>query len=196
MATPADRVGADTTQDRPLRADARRNRAHILDVARDAFAGEGLSVPVQEIARRAGVGTGTVSRHFPTKEALFVAVLSDRFTRHVQRAHALADTAEPGEAFLSYFAFLVQEAALDRGLADAMRGAGFDFASITADPARDVPGALRELLLRAQKSGGVRADIDMADVSAMLIGCLSRAADDAGRRRVVEVVLAGLRAAG
>ncbi|MEV1005787.1 TetR/AcrR family transcriptional regulator [Streptomyces sp. NPDC049881] len=196
MATPTDHAEPDTTQGRPLRADARRNRAHILDTARDAFATEGLSVPVQEIARRAGVGTGTVSRHFPTKEALFVAVLSDRFARYVERARALADSAEPGEAFLAYFTFLVREGAVDRGLADALKGAGFDCASITADPDRDVLGWLYELLLRAQESGAVRPGIDMADINAMLVGCLSRPDDGDGRSRVIGIVTAGLRAAG
>jgi len=61
-----------------LRADARRNRARVMEVAAEIFTTEGLSVPVHEIARRAGVGTGTVSRHFPTKEHLFAAILRDR----------------------------------------------------------------------------------------------------------------------
>jgi len=60
--------------DRPLRADAARNRARVLEVAYDTFAAEGLSVPIDEIARRAGVGAGTVYRHFPTKDDLFLAV--------------------------------------------------------------------------------------------------------------------------
>ena len=73
-----------------LRADAQRNRARVLEVAAEIFAAEGLSVPVHEIARRAGVGTGTVSRHFPTKEELFAAVLLDRMRQLTGQADALA----------------------------------------------------------------------------------------------------------
>src|SRR5215471_15217834 len=76
---------------RTPRADARRNRSRVLEAAIAAFAAEGLSVPVHEIARRAGVGTGTVSRHFPTKESLFEAVFLDRMERLADRAHVLAE---------------------------------------------------------------------------------------------------------
>ena len=68
--------------DRPLRADAARNRARVLEVAYDTFAAEGLSVPIDEIARRAGVGAGTVYRHFPTKDDLYRAVVEDRHQQH------------------------------------------------------------------------------------------------------------------
>ena len=68
-----------------MRADAARNRARVLEVAYETFAAEGLSVPIDEIARRAGVGAGTVYRHFPTKEALFPAVIDDRVRRHGRR---------------------------------------------------------------------------------------------------------------
>ena len=70
---------------RPMRADAARNRARVLEVAYETFAAEGLSVPIDEIARRAGVGAGTVYRHFPTKEALFAAVIDDRVQGHRRR---------------------------------------------------------------------------------------------------------------
>ena len=66
---------------KPLRADAARNRARVLEIAYETFAAEGLSVPIDEIARRAGVGAGTVYRHFPTKEALFRAVVESRMRR-------------------------------------------------------------------------------------------------------------------
>lgn len=74
--------------DRRVRADAARNRARVLEVAYQTFAADGLSVPVDEIARRAGVGAGTVYRHFPTKEALFQAVIADRMHRIIDKGHA------------------------------------------------------------------------------------------------------------
>ncbi|HEX4865705.1 MAG TPA: helix-turn-helix domain-containing protein, partial [Acidimicrobiales bacterium] len=81
-----------------LRADARRNRELILAAADKAFAEEGLGVPVDEIARRAGVGAGTLYRHFPTKEALFEAVLVAHLDGITERARALAEREDPDEA--------------------------------------------------------------------------------------------------
>jgi len=86
-----------------LRADAARNRAAILETAYEVFAEQGLAVPIDEIARRAGVGAGTVYRHFPTKDALFRAIVVDRVERMVEHAEGLAAEREPGEAL---FAFL------------------------------------------------------------------------------------------
>ena len=76
---------------RPLRADAARNRARVLEVAYETFAAEGLSVPIDEIARRAGVGAGTVYRHFPTKEDLFQAVVESRMQHIIDAGRALLD---------------------------------------------------------------------------------------------------------
>src|ERR1700753_10085 len=81
---------------RTLRADAARNRARVLEVAYETFAAEGLAVPIDEIARRAGVGAGTVYRHFPPKEALFAAVIDDRIHAMVENGRSLLDTVGPG----------------------------------------------------------------------------------------------------
>ena len=85
-----------------LRADARRNRARVLEAAAHLFATEGLSVPVQQIAQHAGVGTGTVSRHFPTKESLFEAILAHRMGDLVNYADHLSNTQPAGAAFFSF----------------------------------------------------------------------------------------------
>src|SRR6202011_5302498 len=119
---------------RPLRADAVRNRARLLEVAYETFAAEGLSVPIAEIARRAGVGAGTVYRHFPTKEALFQAVIEDRMRRLGDDVHALLESAGPGEALFSFLRSLVlQWGATDRGLVDAPAGLGIDIPSAAPD---------------------------------------------------------------
>ncbi|MBV2367169.1 TetR/AcrR family transcriptional regulator; helix-turn-helix transcriptional regulator [Streptomonospora sp. NEAU-YY374] len=187
-----------------MRADARRNRARVLEVANAVFAAEGLSVPVHEIARRAGVGTGTVSRHFPTKEALFAAVLADRLERYAARADELAEADDPGAAFFAFFAFLVEEGALDRGLTDALVGSGIDKSALSAQ-GRGVMGALGRLLTRAQQAGAVRGDVGITEVRSLLVGCLSRRAgredgadgeDAEAGRRMVAVVRDGLRARG
>lgn len=178
-----------------MRADAQRNRARVLEVAADIFAAEGLSIPIHEIARRAGVGTGTVSRHFPTKESLFQAVLLDRMEHLVRLAGALTENEEPGEAFFAFFSLMIEEGAANRGVVDALAGAGFDFQATAADSAYDVMGAWRRLLERAQQAGAVRADTNLADVKALLAGCLGRerdAPDPAARARMLAIVRAGL----
>jgi AcrR family transcriptional regulator len=178
---------------RGLRADARRNRAKVLAVAAEVFASEGLSVPVHEIARRAGVGTGTVSRHFPTKESLFAAVLLDRMAWLAGRAGELAGTADPGEAFRTYFRLLLGEAAAHRGLAEALAGTGYDVEAAGAEAGHDPSGALRDLLAEAQRAGAIRADVTYPDVKALLNGCLTGEGGGADRDRLAEVVVRGLR---
>jgi AcrR family transcriptional regulator len=189
--TTADAGGAG----RALRADARRNRARVLEVAAEAFATDGLSVPVHEIARRAGVGTGTVSRHFPTKQALFAAILLGRMEQLTGQADALAQGEDPGAAFFVFFATLVHAGAANRGLAEALAGAGYDLDAAAARAGYDLPGRLGDLLARAQRAGAVRDDVDYADVKALLAGCLARegGSDDAALDRVIAVVCEGLR---
>ena len=98
--TPADSA---TVAGRPLRADARRNRARVLEVAQQVFAEEGLAVPIDEIARRAGVGVGTVYRHFPTKDALFEAIIVERLCAVGEAARELARRPGAGRAFFGFF---------------------------------------------------------------------------------------------
>jgi AcrR family transcriptional regulator len=181
---------------RPLRADARRNRARILEVAVEAFAADGLSVPVQEIARRAGVGTGTVSRHFPTKEALFEAILLGRAGQLVDEATRLARSDDPGAAFFEFFTLVIAEGTANLGMAEALAGAGFDLETSTKRGGADVLGALNDLLVRAQQAGAVRADVDAMDVKALISGCLARAprtTDFAARDRMISIARQGLR---
>jgi AcrR family transcriptional regulator len=183
---------------RPMRADARRNRERILKVAFDTFAAEGLSVPVQEIARRAEVGTGTVSRHFPTKESLFEAVVLDRAAGLAEQAARLAAQDDPGPAFFEYFALLIAEGAANLGMAEALMGAGYDLDAACLSDGIDLKGALNNLLVSAQRAGAVRADVNHDDVKALMTSCLSRAAsaqDDPGAcDRMVAIATAGLRA--
>src|SRR5436189_3893468 len=105
-----------TSRTRPLRADAARNRARVLKVAYQTFAAEGLAVPIDEIARRAGVGAGTVYRHFPTKEELYRAVIEDRLSRIVDDGRALLASQDPGQALFGFLRSMVlQWGATDRG---------------------------------------------------------------------------------
>jgi AcrR family transcriptional regulator len=181
---------------RPLRADARRNRARLLEVAYQVFAAEGLAVPIDEIARRAGVGAGTVYRHFPTKEALFQAIVVDRVDRLVEQAHALAGSADPGEAFFGYFLALVEEGASNRVLSDAMAGGAFDLETAAPGAEERLRAAFGELLKAAQQAGAVRPDIDVSDVKALLVGCdamVRYRGDPAAAHRLATIAFDGLR---
>jgi AcrR family transcriptional regulator len=182
--------------DRPMRADAARNRARVLEVAYDTFAAEGLSVPIDEIARRAGVGAGTVYRHFPTKEELFRAVVEDRIRRVIDEGRALLAAGDPGEALFTFLrAMVLRWGATDRGLAEALSGFGIDIKTAMPEAEDDLLGLFSDLLRAAQTAGTVRADVDVPDVKALLVGCNAmQASNPDAAERLTEVVLDGLRA--
>jgi AcrR family transcriptional regulator len=187
-------------QTRPLRADARRNRDRVLEAARAAFGAEGSDVSLDEIARRAGVGAGTVYRHFPTKEALFEAVVFDRIGELVEEARALLDDLDPGSAFWSFVERLAREGALKRDLVEALAHEGIHLQLGEAPIVTALMDVLAELLRRAQRAGAVRSDISVDDVLAVLTGaayaiCHSRA-DDERTRRLLAILYDGLRADG
>lgn len=180
---------------RPMRADAARNRARVLEVAYETFAAEGLGVPIDEIARRAGVGAGTVYRHFPTKEDLFRAVIEDRINHIVADGRAVLASGDPGEALFTFLRSMVLRwGATDRGLADALAGVGIDIKDAVPDAEEAFLSLLSELLRAAQTAGTVRRDVDVPDVKAIVVGCQAMQAyrPDAAAR-LTEVVLDGLR---
>jgi AcrR family transcriptional regulator len=182
--------------DRPLRADAARNRARVLEVAYETFAAEGLSVPIDEIALRAGVGAGTVYRHFATKEELFRAVIEDRIHRIVDEGRTLLESGDPGEGLFTFLRSMVlQWGATDRGLADALAGFGIDIKTAVPEAEEAFLAVLGDLLRAAQKAGTVRRDLGVPDVKALLVGCqaMQSYSGDAAER-LTEVVLDGLRA--
>jgi len=186
-------VGRWSGEDDGVRADGRRNRERVLAAAIEVFAAEGLGVPVAEIARRAGVGTGTVSRHFPTKQALYDAIVQHRVERLVAEAESLAERLEPGPALFAYIEHMVGQASADQGLADALSRTGYDVDEAAKRTGYDVKGALAGLLRSAQEAGVVRPDVDAVDVKALIAGCVARStADPDVRRRVVDVVVRGL----
>lgn len=179
-----------------MRTDARRNRERILEAAMAAFATDGLGVPVAEIARRAGVGTGTVSRHFPTKESLYEAIVLQRVSEITDHARHLAATRDAGPAFFDFFTHLVEQATANRGLAEALGGEGFDVEAASSRTGFDLEGIEQALLARAQGAGAVRPDVTIADVKALVIGCLARerqSVDAEARRRMITIACAGLR---
>ena len=179
----------DAAGGRPLRADAARNREKVLQAARQAFAESGYGVPLDEIAARAGVGPGTVYRHFPSKEALFEAVVTARITDLASDARARADADDPGEAFFGFLARIAGEAAAKRDLPDAI--------SVAGSLREDLFAALDLLLRRAQQAGAVRPGIVSSDLIVLLKGMfagLAGSTDPAVHERVFDVLADGLRA--
>jgi len=183
-----------------LRADARRNRARVLEAAQAVFATEGLSVPIDEIARRAGVGAGTVYRHFPTKEALFEAIVLGSLRQLVDEARSLATAEDPGAAFFGLLSRMLAEGRANKALKDALAGAGFDVAAAAPGVVQELRRAVDELLTRARHAGAVRDDIGIADLMALVAGAfvaMERHGGDASLPgRVLAVVCDGLRPSG
>jgi AcrR family transcriptional regulator len=184
-----------TQTDRPVRADAARNRARVLEVAYETFAADGLSVPIDEIARRAGVGAGTVYRHFPTKEALFRAVIADRLRRIIDAGRALLHSEQPGQALFVFLQSMVlQWGAADRGLVEALAGVGIEIDSAVPDAEEEFMSLLGDLLRAAQQAGTARSDVGVPEVKALLVGCQAMQSYNAElAERVTDVALDGLR---
>jgi AcrR family transcriptional regulator len=182
---------------RPLRADARRNRAKVLEAAEEVFASEGLSVPIDEVARRAGVGVGTVYRHFPTKEALFEAIVVARLEALIDRAGELSTADDAGEALFTFISELVDLAVKKKDLTDELARAGVQSEDLVAGVKEQLEQSFEVLLQRAQAAGTVRPDINRSDVSALVMGtCM--AANQHGctgsTQRLVGVLCDGFRA--
>jgi AcrR family transcriptional regulator len=187
---------------RPLRADAVRNRARVLEAARAAFAAEGVAVPLDDIARRAGVGAGTVYRHFPTKEALFEAVIADQLAALAADAEArLAQNGDPGEQFFEFFASVVDDGTRKADLADALTTAGVGLKQETLEAAGRLQAGLATLLERAQQAGAVRKDMDTLDLHALAVGALAAerkraSGPDAEPGKLARIIYEGLRSRG
>ena len=141
------------TDERPLRADAQRNRARILEAAEVVFAADGIEAPVDVIAEKAGVGVGTLYRHFPTKEKLCEAILLDRLAALMADARALADADDPVAAFFGFLEHFVELGASKRDLIVAVMGAGLDFDEAAAPVKEELREAVGVLLQRAQDAG-------------------------------------------
>jgi AcrR family transcriptional regulator len=171
-----------------LRADARRNREKVLRAARETFAESGYDVPLDEIAARAGVGAGTVYRHFPSKEALFEAVTRARVEDLIADAQQRAAAAEPGPAFFGFLVRLADEAAAKRDLPQAI--------AVPGTVQDEMRSSLGLLLRNAQNAGAVRPGVTATDLVVLLKGMLVSLQQDPDpglRDRIVAIITDGLR---
>lgn len=181
---------------RAQRVDARTNRGRILDAAEEVFGRGGESASTEDVARLAGVGIATVFRHFPTKAELLQAVLVRRFDRLREQAESLLDAADPGSAFLDFFGQLVADAATKIAIGEALLEAGGDSDGSARHASTKLRQVVGTLLERAQQAGAVRADVELPEVYALLVGTSRAAAhgnlDTEAKARMLTIVFDGL----
>ncbi|MFJ9371219.1 TetR/AcrR family transcriptional regulator [Nocardia sp. NPDC101769] len=157
---------------RQPRADARRNRQRVLQTAQQLFAQEGLGVSLDEIARRAGVGPGTVHRHFPTKEALYLAVSIDQIEHLVTEAAILATTDDPAAVF-TLLSRMMTNGAENSAVKSALTAAEFDLRTAAPELAADLTGHVAHLLEHARTAGIVRDDVTVEEAMALVAGAFA-----------------------
>ncbi|MGW0480319.1 TetR/AcrR family transcriptional regulator [Nonomuraea sp. NPDC003214] len=155
---------------RAMRAGARRNRDRLLAEARAAFLEHGTGASLDDVAARAGVGAGTLYRHFPTREALLEALLGERFDALTARARALADQGSAREALLAWTLEFVETTTAYRGLTAMLTATLRDPASALHASCEAMREAGTALLARAQRAGDVRADVTPAEFLALVAG--------------------------
>jgi AcrR family transcriptional regulator len=153
-----------TASGRPMRADARRNSEKLLAAARTAFSERGTDTSLEDIAQRAGVGIGTLYRHFPTRQDLVESLIRDEVDDLVALARDLLDAPDPDDALVSWVRAIVVHASTYRGLASSLMASLLDEGSQLANACHGMLSAGAELLLRAQQEGGVRRDITIEDL--------------------------------
>ncbi|WP_224363428.1 TetR/AcrR family transcriptional regulator [Hyalangium versicolor] len=180
-----------------LRADARRNRDRVLEVARELFASKGLAVGMDDIAKEAGVGVGTVYRHFPTKESLFQAAVLSHMEALIEDARSLMEAADPGQAFFDFLERLVEQGTAKKNLIDTLAQGGVKVAAAPPELSREFRRAVDALLTRAQEAGAVREDIEASEIVALVGGVFTAVqrmgGDSRSRRRMFDVMCDGLR---
>ncbi|MFC0111389.1 TetR/AcrR family transcriptional regulator [Kibdelosporangium aridum] len=183
---------------RELRADARRNRERVLRTAQQLFAENGLGVSLDEIARQAGVGPGTVHRHFPTKEALYLAVAIDQLEQLVAEAKTLAATEDPAALF-TQLARMIAMGAQNVAVKSALIAAEFDLREAAPQVAADLTREVAGLLDRAHAADAVREDVTVDEVMALVAGAFAairHANAETSKKRsahLAQIILDGLR---
>ncbi len=181
---------------RSLRADAQRNRDCLLEAAVAAFTANGTDASLEDIARRAGVGIGTLYRHFPTRDALVEAAYRRGVEQVCDSADRLLETHPPAEALELWMADFVGYVATKRGLAATLKQADDKNAELFAHMRARIQGSLEKLVRTAGEAGQIRSDVDPVDLLRALGGVcmISDSADwQAQALRLVALLVDGLR---
>jgi AcrR family transcriptional regulator len=183
---------------RKPRADARRNRERLLEAAKAAFADAGADVSLDEIARRAGVGIGTLYRHFPTRGAIVEAVYRREVQQLADAATRLLGALPPGAALHEWMRLFVDYVAAKKVIASALGSIVVGVSELYASSGARITDAISLLVERARESGDIRADVDPADLLRALVGFAYGNAGpgwEASARRLIDILMDGLRSA-
>jgi AcrR family transcriptional regulator len=181
---------------RKLRADARRNRERILEVAKETFTRFGADARLDDIAKQAGVGAGTLYRHFPTRDALIEAVYRSEVEKMAAAERKFAETMPPVEALRTWMLLFVDHIAAKQIIAPALNSVAGGPSKLFEGSRGLVQGAIDALVKRAIKSGDIRNDLEPFDLLRALIGVAHVASGDGWQqsaRRLVDILIAGSR---
>ena len=187
-------VGLEMTK--PMRADAVRNHEKILLAAEEIFAQDGVTVPIDLIAERAGVGIGTLYRHFPTKESLYEAIVVTRISSLLDMADERAKDGDSGNALFIFLREFAIRAAEKQDLFEALGQAGIDIKSKLADQVEELVRRVDVLRQLAVDAGTVREDVATTDLLNLVMGSCHAAGhsgnDDESLRRLVNIIVDGI----
>ena len=181
---------------RKPRADAERNRERILEVAKEAFTRSGANASLDDIAKQAGVGPGTLYRHFPTREELLQAVYRSELEKLAAAEQKFAQTMPPIEALRAWLLFFVDAIAAKQLIAPALNTLVGDHKKVFAASYAQMQEAIRSLVKRAIKSGDIRKDLDAMDLLRALVGVANVATSpdwQQSARRLVDILVTGSR---
>jgi len=181
---------------RKPRSDALRNRERILEVAKGAFTRHGAAATLDDIAKQAGVGAGTLYRHFPTRDALIEAVYRSEVERLAAAAHQFAGAMSPVEALRAWLLLFVDYIAAKHIIAPALNSLAGGPSRLYEGSRSLVQGAIDNLVRSAKRSGDVRRDIDASDLLRAVIGVsyVGSSGDwQQSARRLVDILMAGSR---
>ena len=195
MATPPDHADGKAGKGRPVRADARRNIDALLEAALTVFARSGVDAPVRDIAEEAGVGVGTMYRHFPQRADLVAAVFRHEVDACADAAPIMAGDYAPGEALARWMQRYAEFIATKRGLASALHSGHPAFEALHDYFNARLQPALRALVEAAAAAGEVRGDVEPAELLGAVAGlCMQARADRPDQaRRMVALLVDGLR---
>jgi AcrR family transcriptional regulator len=181
---------------RKPRTDARRNRERILEVAKEAFTRFGGNASLDDIAKQAGVGPGTLYRHFPTRDTLIEAVYQTEVAKLAAAQHKFAETLPPVEALRAWMLLFVDHIAAKQIIAPALNTVVGGASKLYEGSRSQVQAAVEALVKRAIKSGDIRRDLDAFDLLRALIGVSHVNSGPDWRqsaRRLVDILIAGSR---
>ncbi|GGG01880.1 TetR family transcriptional regulator [Rhodococcoides trifolii] len=185
------------TVNRPLRADAERNKRRIVDAAAELFAARGIDITLDDVAAHAGVGVGTVYRRFANKLELIDGVFEQRFEDLLERARIILGSDEPWDAMVEFFGCVCEGMSMNRGLGEIVMGSDDGYAKVAAVKAKLDP-LVDRIINRAKQSGDLRSDVSANDFFPLIymIGAATEctaAVDPENWRRYFAIVIDGLR---